>query len=341
MDSIQNKTPLTYAAYTLDESIRNISSSGGIFSELAKHILEQNGVVFGCALNEQMQAGHRLIDTQQDLHKLQGSKYVQSDIGKTYIQCAEFLKLGRKVLFSGTPCQIEGLYRYLECVSDRSDMENLYTQDLICHGVPSPGIWSDYLNIQKKKRNDNEFTNIKFRDKSEGWSHYSFVMEFSDGSEIKETADKSIWSKGFLSNLYLRPSCYECKCKKVNRKSDITLADFWGIEHMMPELSDDRGVSLVMVHSPKGSEMLENIRNKIYLREADFTQAVKANPSMIESAGADWKKRNNFFRLYSRAGGNQELEKLIVKYTKKRISSRMYFWFRRQGGKVLRKAGLK
>lgn len=339
MDSMQNRFPLAYAAYTLDESIRNASSSGGIFSELAKRILEQNGVVFGCVLNEQMQARHIWIDTMRDLYKLQGSKYVQSEIGETYIQCAEFLKQGTKVLFSGTPCQIEGLYRYLECVSDSKDMEHLYTQDFICHGVASPTVWNDYMEL--KKRNGNKITDVKFRDKSEGWSHYALLIKFSDGSEVRETVNESVWSRGFLNNLYLRPSCYECKCKKVNRKSNITLADFWGIERVVPELADDKGVSLMLVHSKKGIELMEDIRDRIYLKETDFEQAIKENSSMIKSAKMDAKRRKRFFRIYPKVHQDVRLEKKIVKYTEKRPSVRIYVWVKRQGRKVLRKVGLR
>lgn len=336
---MQNKIPLAYAAYTLDEEIRNASSSGGIFSELAKYILEQNGVVFGCALDEQMQARHRLVDTVQDLHTLQGSKYVQSDIGETYIQCVGFLKQGRKVLFSGTPCQIEGLYQYLNCVLDSKAMDHLYTQDFICHGVASPTVWNDYMEVQKRKRNANKITDVKFRDKSGGWSHYALLMKFSDGSKVREPVNESVWSRGFLNNLYLRPSCYDCKCKKVNRKSDITLADFWGIECVFPELEADKGVSLMMIHSKKGAELIGNIKDRIYLKETEFESAIKENSSMIKSAMIDQKRRKKFFRVYPKVHQDMRLEKMIVKYTKKRASARIYIWVVRQGRKVLRKVG--
>lgn len=338
---MQNKIPLAYAAYTFDENIRNASSSGGVFSELAKNILEHKGVVFGCALDEQMQARHRLVDTVQELHTLQGSKYVQSDIGETYIQCAEFLKEGRKVLFSGTPCQIEGLYRYLECVSDGKTMEHLYTQDFICHGVASPMVWNDYMEVQKRKANANKITDVKFRDKSGGWSHYALLMKFSDGSEVKESVNESVWSRGFLNNLYLRPSCYHCKCKKVNRKSDITLADFWGIERVVPELADDKGVSLLLVHSKRGAELIENIKDRIYLKETEFEAAIRENSSMMKSAIIDQNRRKKFFQIYPKVHQDVRLEKMIVKYTKKRVSARIYIWVRRQGRKVLRKVGLR
>lgn len=336
---MQNKLPLAYAAYTLDEEIRNASSSGGIFSELAKYILEQNGVVFGCALDEQMQARHRLVDTVQDLHTLQGSKYVQSDIGETYIQCGGFLKQGRKVLFSGTPCQIEGLYQYLNCVLDSKAMDHLYTQDFICHGVASPTVWNDYMEVQKRKRNANKITDVKFRDKSGGWLHYALLMKFSDGSKVREPVNESVWSRGFLNNLYLRPSCYDCKCKKVNRKSDITLADFWGIERVFPELEADKGVSLMMIHSKKGAELIGNIKDRIYLKETEFESAIKENSSMIKSAMIDQKRRKKFFRVYPKVHQDMRLEKMIVKYTKKRASDRIYIWVVRQGRKVLRKVG--
>lgn len=233
------------------------------------------------------------------------------------------------------------MYRYLECVSDSKAMEHLYTQDFICHGVASPKVWNDYMEVQKKKRNANKITDVKFREKSGGWSHYALLMKFSDGSEVRQPVNESVWSRGFLNNLYLRPSCYDCKCKKVNRKTDVTLGDFWGIEHVFPELQADKGVSLLMIHSKKGATLIENIRDRIYLKETEFESAIKENSSMIKSAIIDQKRRKKFFRIYPKIHQDEQLEKMIVKYTKKRTSVRIYVWVKRQGRRVLRKAGLR
>lgn len=185
-------------AYSHDENVRINSSSGGIFTELAEYIINLGGVVFGCALDERMYSRHIMVKEKQDLSKLRGSKYVQSEIGNTYILCKELLQKGKKVLFTGTPCQIEGLYRYLQCASDKNIVRNLYTQDLICHGVPSPDVWKKYLDVLKRKNNGSEIVDVKFRDKSKGWKNFSLKVRFLNGVLIKETWSENSFLKGFF-----------------------------------------------------------------------------------------------------------------------------------------------
>lgn len=336
-----SKHPLAYAAYSLNEVVREHSSSGGMFTELAEYIINQGGVVFGCGLDSDMKAMHIMSENKKELEKLCGSKYVQSEIGNTYKQCEDLLRQERKVLFTGTPCQVEGLYRYLNCVLDENSMDNLYTQDLICHGVPSPDVWKQYLEVQKLKNHQPQINNVKFRDKSEGWNQFSLALQFAGNMEIKETLDKNVWFAGFLNDLYLRPSCYECKCKKLNRKSDITLADFWGIEHVIPKLSDDKGVSLVIVHSKKGQELLSSIKNNIYIEQVRLEDALAGNPSMTVSVKCNKKKRKTFFRIYPRIKDSVKLEDVILKYSKKSWFYRSYLGTRRLGGKLFRKLGLR
>lgn len=333
--------PVAYAAYSLNEDVRKQSSSGGIFTELAEYIIDQGGAVFGCILASNMQARHSIVENIEDLGKIRGSKYVQSEIGDTYKQCFELLGQGRKVLFTGTPCQIEGLYRYLNCVADKKIIKKLYTQDLICHGVPSPDVWKQYLEIQKRKNAHLKIEDVKFRDKSKGWKKCSLAIQFSDNTDKRETLDENVYFSGFLNNLYLRPSCYECKCKKINRKADITLADFWGIENVLPDLSDDKGISLMLIHSAKGQELLKSIKDKIYLEQVKLEDALTGNPSMTISAKGDERKRRKFFKIYPRIKDSAKLERAISKYSKKSWYSRTYFAVRRLGGKVLRKVGLR
>ena len=273
--------PCAYAAYNKDLAVRMQSSSGGLFSLLADFVLSENGVVFGAAFNDKFEVEHIGIENAEDLNKLRISKYVQSRIGNSYKDAKKFLDNGRKVLFTGTPCQIAGLLKFLG-----RPYENLYTQDIICHGVPSPGIWQKYVEYRAKCEGDDvSVKEIKFRKKINSWKKYSFSFVFSNDKEYRKTpyyTDPMM--KMFLFNKCLRPSCHKCAFKDVNRPSDITLADFWGVNGVARDLNDDKGISLVLVHSEKGKELFEKIKDKIVFREVDFKKATRHNPLVKRSA---------------------------------------------------------
>ena len=213
------------------------------------------------------------------------------------------MKQDRFVLFTGTPCQIEGLKQYL-----RKDYEKLYTQDLICHGVPSPIVWEKYLEYRNKM--DKEVPNkISFRNKDNGWKIFNMKFEYHNKT-YKENQHKDIFMQAFLKNVSLRDSCYNCSFKKKNRVSDITLADFWGIQNILPEMDDDKGTSLVIVNSKKGNEIFENIKEKVIFQEVDFETAIKYNKSMTESVKENGKREKFFEKL-----DKVEFNKLVKKYT--------------------------
>lgn len=279
------------AAINPDENIRMNSSSGGVFSLLAEQIIKENGVVFGAKFDDNWQIVHDYTDTIDGLDNFRGAKYVQSKIGNSFILAEKFLQDGRKVLFSGTPCQIAGLKLYL-----KKEYINLFTVDIICHGVPSPKIWDLYLRSIYK-----DVTNIKkinFRDKASGWKNYKFHIEYnpivknSSNSIIKDFNEpfyKNIYMKGFLSNLYLRPSCHKCPCKPGKYRSDMTIADFWGADIENPEMDDDKGLSLILCHSEKAS-YFKFIRSK----EISYQTVLKYNPS-VEINMPPHAKRDFFF----------------------------------------------
>lgn len=270
--------PAAYAAQTKDEQTRRNSSSGGIFTELATCVLRQGGAVFGAAFNEDFSVSHICIETEAELEKLRGSKYVQSTIGMAYEEARRKLQTGSPVLFTGTLCQIGGLYRFLG-----KDYDNLYTQDIICHGVPSPMVWQKYVGFREEAVSA-KLNRVFFRHKKYSWKAYCVQFEFSNHSKYTQKASDDLYMRSFLRNLCLRPSCYHCAFKTQNRVSDITLADFWGIEKMCPSLDDDRGTSLVIVHSKKGRTLFEKISNNVVCREVDLDEAVKYNASMTKSA---------------------------------------------------------
>ena len=277
-----------FAAINLNESTREKSSSGGIFSLLAEKTLEKGGVVFGAAFDANYRSVRHIgIEKSEELDKLRESKYLQSGTTDAFQQVRSYLENNRSVLFSGTPCQVEALLSYLA-----KPYDNLFCVDLICHGTPSPMIWRCYLDSICS--NNTEIRKVSFRDKEESWKKYSLVIK-TDSGEHRMTCSEDPYMKAFLSNLSLRPSCYSCPFKTVERASDMTLADYWGIENTDPGFDDDRGVSLVITHSEKGNAMLEKLSAEAVIKQSDISNALKYNPSIIASP-YEPHKRSYFFR---------------------------------------------
>lgn len=298
--------PKAYAAYNKDEAIRLESSSGGVFTLLALQTLQNDGAVFGAALSADCKSVHHtMVSSEADLAKLRGSKYLQSEVGACYERAQAALRGGKPVLFSGTPCEIEGLKTFL-----RKDYDNLICMDLICHGSPSPKLWEKYVDYQKDQ-NGQMVKNAYFRHKKYGWQEYSVKLCFENDSEYIQKLNKDPFMQMFLQNLCLRPSCYSCEFKKKNRVSDITLADFWGSGRVCPDMDDDKGLSLVIVHSVKGGKLLEEIKGKMKLREVPLEDALRGNPSMTHSCNKP-EKRDKFMQNMPTLSIPQ-LEKMYVK----------------------------
>lgn len=305
-----------YAAKNNSDEVRLESSSGGIFSAIAEGIIENGGVVFGAKFDKDWNVVHAWTDTKDGLAQFRGSKYVQSIIGETYKEAETFLQQGRTVLYSGTPCQIAGLRKYL-----RRDFDNLFTIDVVCHGVPSPLVWREYIkslfgengtigkNLVLATQNPIcTITRISFRDKSKGWKNFCFKMGYTtslisestpSAAEINyyiEPFSLNMFMDGFLKNIYLRPSCYDCASKSGKSGSDVTIADFWGVNNVYPELDDDKGISAVLLNTdriPLGKQVqLTTIRY----------EDVYASNSMIEQSVAEPKERELFWREYPKQG---------------------------------------
>lgn len=303
----QRKPLQVFAAKNKNEEQRLRSSSGGIFILLAEYIIKQGGVVFGARFDKNWEVEHVCAETIEDLRPLMRSKYVQSRIGNTYKEAEQFLKDGRKVLFTGTPCQIAAFKLFL-----RKEYENLLTVDIICHGVPSPMVWRKYLENKTNQQGIESIQSISFRDKGTGWKNYSFNIRYKNGySEclFSEYASKNVFMKGFLANLYLRPSCYACPSKKLRSGSDITIGDFWGIQYIKPELDDDKGISCVLINTTKGDLYFKLLS----LARIEFTydDVLKGNISINESAKISNDKRDKFFRLYDSLGISSTLLPLL------------------------------
>lgn len=245
------------AAINKSDEIRKKSSSGGIFFLLAEKVISHHGVVFGAKYNKNWDVIIDYVEDVDAVSTLMGSKYVQAKVGNIYSQVEKFLKNGRLVLYSGTPCQIAGLNHFL-----RREYENLLTVDVVCHGVPSPKVWRLYLNEITDVAN--KITNVDFRNKLDGWKKFHFQIEYENESvaSISSPHFQNDYMRAFLSNLILRPSCYSCKAKGGRSKSDITIADFWGVERVMPEMDDDGGTSLVLLNTRKGVSAIDFCRLK-------------------------------------------------------------------------------
>ena len=297
---------IAYGAYNKNLETRFKSSSGGIFSVLSEHVLGQGGVVFGAAFNKDFEVEHTYIENVEDLDKLRGSKYVQSKIGNCFAQAKEFLDKGRVVLFSGTPCQIGGLYSFL-----MKDYPNLITQDLICHGVPSPKLWRKYVEFRKNDAGAN-IKNLIFRKKLNAWRPNYMFFSFENNTEYCKLYRNDFMIKSFFAHWCLRPICHKCAFKSVSRQADITLADFWGINNVDRSLNDHKGTSLVLLHSEKGKEVFEKIKQDIVFKQVDLDRAIKGNPSIKKSTKPSLHRADFMKRLDS-----EDFEKLLKRYKHK------------------------
>ncbi len=270
-----NFSQKVYAAWVKDKETRLFSTSGGLFFALAKFILQKKGVVFGVEWYN-YGARHIYCTKIEELKKFQGSKYVQSDVGDSYLQVKNFLAEKRLVLYSGTPCQIAGLKSYLGKFYD-----NLFTVDIVCHGVPSPKILKEYITQVENENNDN-IVNVRFRHKTPSWFLTSVKIDMEKNEPIIQSVFQNGYFRGFVENFYLRESCYCCKYANTERQGDITLADFW---HYYPQklkfASYDKGTSLVIVNSRKGQALFNNISSKIVFEEKDFNIAKRGNRNLV------------------------------------------------------------
>lgn len=303
-NSTNNKLIATYGCYSKNNDIRKQSSSGGIFSLLAHQVLNVGGLVFGAVYDSDFNVIHDYIEDINELYKLRGSKYLQSIIGENFKITKDFLEQGRLVLFSGTPCQIDGLNKFLG-----KEYKNLITVDIICHGVPSQKVWNSYREYMNIKE---DISSVNFRDKSIGWEEYSICIEYKNKSVFNQLAKDNLYMRGFVNDFYLRPSCYDCQSKGINRASDITLGDFWGIDNILPELNDKKGTSIVLIQSKKGENLFNQIKENIIFKETDIKDVVKFNKSIIESAVKN-EKRDKFFKYIEKFKFNQAIDLSIEK----------------------------
>ena len=281
--------PAAFAAWNQDADIRRDSTSGGAFSALADYVLEGGGVVFGAALDGQQHLRHIACFRKEDLWRLRGAKYVQSDLEDVFQAVKKCLET-RQVLFSGTPCQVDGLYRFLG-----GHPENLTTCDLVCQGVPSPGVWEDMARYIEKKRG-RELQTVRFRNKVEGWKNSHFTAVYDDGTVDTHPLFETEYGRAFGRALFLRPCCYRCPYACMNRPGDFTLGDLWGLRpDELPE-QQQKGVSLLLVNSPHGSHIFDQLR--LLRQPFPVERAIAGNPRLA-SPIAQPPDRPAFFAAYA------------------------------------------
>lgn len=262
-----------FAARNKNYSQRLISSSGSIFPPIAEWILDNDGLVVGAAYDKDFNVVHKFVESKDELRALQGSKYLQCKAdNETFKYIRKELKNGRKVLYSGMACQVEGLKSFL-----RKDYDNLYTIDLICMGIPSYVVWQKYL---AAFFGDEKIKSINFKEKSIGWDTFTFRVD-TDKRIFKERGMHNLYLRSMFLSWNMRPSCFQCPFKKAKRISDFTLADAWGVYHSTPDINDNKGLSSVIVHSNKGLELWNILKDKIDSVQVSIDDIAAGNSNLI------------------------------------------------------------
>lgn len=299
-ERIKNNDIEVFAIKNSNNKIRKESSSGGIFYELCKYVINQKGYIYGAAFDNNFKVIHEGANNLEDCKKFMGSKYVQSNIKNIYKEINEKLK-ETIVLFSGTPCQVQGLKNYLG-----KENENLITVDIVCHGVPSPQIFEDYKNYQQKVFNS-KIKDIKFRYKTENVFQNMYIEFENEKVYICPSRDDKYYK---LFDIDLRESCYNCKFSNTNRVGDITLGDFWKVEKVIEGFDDNKGVSLVILNTDKGREIFKEIKQNLIVNQVNIEQALQ--PNLIRPTSKD-KRYNKFWIDYNKKG----FEYVKEKYSKR------------------------
>lgn len=307
VEEVRSHPEETYVALSKDNAQLKNSASGGVFSAIAGQFIQTGGIVYGCAMeyaNEELYPKHIRVDRADKLIELQGSKYVQSDIGSCYKRVKEDLKSRCSVLFSGTPCQVGGLYSFL---GGRNKWDNLYTIDIICHGVPNARLFHGYIELLEKKI-DGKIKQFYFRDKSKGWGLIAkAVYEDANGNmKSKRIHSKlSSYYSLFLDSLTYRENCYSCKYAGAERIGDLTIGDFWGIEKEHPdylidnggELNEKNGISCALVNSDKGNMLIEQYAEKLHVKGSSLEKAARRNGQLNRPSEMK-PERNTILNLF-------------------------------------------
>ena len=299
---------IAYAAINQNEAVRQTSTSGGVFTLLSQWVLNRGGVVFGAVYNDRFEVMHCQAETAEALSKFRGAKYAQSRLDDIYKKVASCLSDDRYVLFSGTPCQIGGLVAFLG-----KEYEKLILVDLICHGVPSPKVWAHYIRYRSQQdAQGNVPSAINLRSKETGWPGYSIRIDYPEGDIYSSPNSQDPYLRGFVGNLYLRPSRYNCHFKGSIRQSDFTLGDYWGVWDQLPEYHDGKGTSLILLHTKKAKQLWDEVSQYMCVSAVNITAALTENPSATVSSPLP-ERRSEFFVRYENEDFQALVEELLPK----------------------------
>lgn len=290
---LHETSPRAYAAKHKDDNIRIQSSSGGVFTALSDYVLDHAGIVYGVMYDETMCVIHARATTKEQRDLFRGAKYVQSNLKHIFAQVNQDLKRGKLVLFSGTPCQVAGLKNYLGDFS----ANKLILCDIICHGVPSPQIWSNHIHHINKKLNS-PIQSYYFRNKSHGW-HTPTIAVCTKNKLIKNKSYLKTFLILYYANLINRPCCRNCKFANLNRCGDITIGDFWGIEKSLPTFDDNKGVSLLLINTPTGEHIFSNINSNLEFYESNLEDCLQPQ---LQTPNLDALNRQEFWSEFYKNG---------------------------------------
>ncbi|MBP7434940.1 MAG: Coenzyme F420 hydrogenase/dehydrogenase, beta subunit C-terminal domain [Bacteroidales bacterium] len=283
LNELTNKNyekPIAIGCWNKNQNIIEKSSSGGAFAAIAEEILKENGVVVGCVMDEDLNVYHTIANNEKELEMMHGSKYLQSETRSVYVDIKGLLDGGKKVLFTGCPCQVAGLYNYL----DGESYNNLITVDLICHGVGSKKFFDMYIYEMNKKYKE-KVTKISFRSKKNGWRKYTTKISFITRSDIYISAIKDLYMSCYLQRAIYRKSCYQCKYSRLPRIADITIGDFIGIDRkQIDKKSYQKGVSVVLLNNKKAESYFENIKTKLNWVARPLQEAVLSNDNINKTS---------------------------------------------------------
>lgn len=285
-----------YATKNKSDEVRLNSASGGMFYTIAKYVLNQDGIVYGVVFDEKFHAIHTRADNLEKVKKMMGSKYSQSKLGKIYNDVKEDIQNGKLVLFTGTPCQVAGLNKFLQNV----DKSNLILVDIVCHGTPSPQLFQDYIKFLEKIKGK-KVKGYYHRTKKKGWKHTEEIV-YANGKTEYKTRLSQTWKRIFYTDLCLRHSCYSCKYTNIDRPGDITIADFWGIEQYDKEFADDKGVSLTIVNTNKGKRIWNEINENLLFNKRKIEEAINKNPQLEHPIRINKIEREKFWIAYETKG---------------------------------------
>ena len=294
-----------YIVRNRDMKILKTSSSGGFFSALCELVIDREGVVFGASFDEELAVRHVKAESLNDCIGFRGSKYVQSDVGDTYIKVKEALKQGKWVCYSGTPCEISGLRNYLG-----RDYDHLILVDFVCHGVPSPKLWKEYLKYMSKKY-DSEIIEANFRSKKNGYQSLTMNLKFANGKDYYGSVRTDIMLKSFFRNICLRESCYKCEFKSKKRCSDLTIYDCWHAGKILDIDDDDLGYTSILVRSDKGLSLIDELNHKLEIYEKPIDEVIPIGGGMLVKNTQRHKDRDDYYSMMNDVGLKEAFDRYL------------------------------